>query len=161
MNRFREEIGIIRWQGWAIAGCVYVLMAVIMKLGPLRSDPSMRLWEPWLQALFIVGVGLPCAAYALLVSYIYWDAKRREMRYVLWTFLAALIPNAIGIILYFVLRDALRVPCSHCGAALRPGFAFCPVCGALLSDCCPKCGCVVESGWSHCARCGAGLHASV
>jgi len=69
-----------------------------------------------------LGVRLPCGANALLVSCIYLDARRREMRYVLWTLLLALIPNAIGIVLYFVLRDALRVPCSDCGAALRPGF---------------------------------------
>jgi predicted amidophosphoribosyltransferase len=96
----------------------------------------------------------------LLVGYVYSDAKRRGMRYVLWTWLAALIPNAIGIILYFVLREPLLVNCTHCGAQARPGFTFCPKCGGSLSPACPQCRRAVEPGWTHCVQCGASLKAA-
>ncbi|HLY19658.1 MAG TPA: zinc ribbon domain-containing protein, partial [Bryobacteraceae bacterium] len=78
----------------------------------------------------------------------------------LWTLLAIFIPNAIGIILYFVLRDPLLAHCTHCGAEARQGFAFCPRCGAPLAAACPQCRRAVEPGWSHCVNCGATLTAS-
>lgn len=158
MSRFREEMTIIRWPAWLIAGCVYALMALIMELGPFRTDPTLSGWALAWQVLFILAIGLPLAIYALLVGYVYADAKRRAMRYVMWTFLAALIPNAIGIILYFIMREPLARPCPNCGTRVRAGFAFCPTCGAALSQACPQCRCAVEPGWSHCVRCGAALH---
>ena len=160
MSRFREEMSIIRWPAWLAAACAWGLMGLIMELGPFREDRNMRLWDPSLQALFIFGVGLPLAIYALLVGYVYADAKRRAMRYVMWTFLAALIPNGIGIILYFVMRDPLSRPCPSCGVPARSGFAFCPACGGALSEACPQCRCAIEPGWSHCVHCGASLHAT-
>ncbi len=51
--------------------------------------------------------GMPLFVLVLLIGYVYADAKRRGMRYVMWTLLAIFIPNAIGIILYFVMRDPL------------------------------------------------------
>jgi hypothetical protein len=56
----------------------------------------------------------------LLNGYVYADAKRRGMRYVMWTWPAILIPNAIGVILYFVLRDPLLVNCTQWGAQVQP-----------------------------------------
>jgi hypothetical protein len=157
MSRFREEMSIIRWPAWLIAGCLYAAMGLIMELGPFRSDPTLRTWNRGLQILFIIGTGLPLAIYTLLVGYVYADAKRRAMRYVMWTLLAALIPNAIGIILYFVMRDPLARPCPNCGSPVRQGFAFCPGCGTVLANACPQCRCAVEPGWAHCVRCGADL----
>jgi hypothetical protein len=104
--------------------------------------------------------GIPIFILVLLIGYVYADAKRRGMRYVMWTWLATLIPNAIGIILYFVLRDPLFVNCTQCGAQVRPGFAFCPKCGGSLALACPQCRGAVEQGWTHCAHCGASLRAA-
>ena len=55
------------------------------------------------------------AGYALLIAYVYGDARRRGMRYVMWTLLAIFLFNGIGIILYFILREPLMVYCSRCG----------------------------------------------
>ena len=51
-------------------------------------------------------VGAVVACYLLLIGYITRDARRRGMSPVLWTFVAILVPNALGIILYFILRHA-------------------------------------------------------
>jgi hypothetical protein len=75
----------------------------------------------------------------------------------LWALLAIFIPNAIGIILYFILRDPLLQHCPKCGAAAQASFTFCAVCGEALSKTCPGCRGTVQPGWSHCARCGASL----
>jgi RNA polymerase subunit RPABC4/transcription elongation factor Spt4 len=88
---------------------------------------------------------------------VYADAKRRGMRYVMWTVLAIFIPNAIGIILYFILRDPLMKPCPGCSQVLKSGYTFCPHCGTSLLPTCPNCGRSVELGWANCPACGTKL----
>jgi hypothetical protein len=109
--------------------------------------------------LFLVGGFLlvTFVVFFLLLGYIYADAKRRGMRPVLWLLLAFFIPNAIGILLYFILREPLLVACPRCGAGTKAAFPFCPACGAGLANTCPSCRSAIESGWTHCARCGAQL----
>ena len=69
------------------------------------------------------------AGYILLAGYVYADAKRRGMPAGLWTALVILIPNAIGFVLYFLLRKPLLQPCPACGQGVEAGSAFCPKCG--------------------------------
>jgi Double zinc ribbon len=156
MNRFRDELKIIPATAVVIAGLTYVGMALLLSI-PLRHDPDLMAWPGWGKVLLVIAVGLPLFVYVLLVGYVNGDARRRGMRYVLWTFLAALIPNAIGIILYFVLRDPICPPCPACGEIVRGRYAFCPKCGAPLAKACLQCRAAVEPGWSHCAHCGAKL----
>ena len=101
--------------------------------------------------------GVVVAGYVLLIGYIYGDARRRGMRYVLWTFLAVLAPSAIGILLYFILREARQVHCTKCGCSVSPNFAYCPRCGETMSATCVRCHRVAQPGWSHCAWCGGKL----
>lgn len=102
-------------------------------------------------------LGLLCLTYGLLVSYVYGDARRRGMRHVLWTLVAAFVPNALGLIAYFILREPLLQPCGSCGATARRDFAFCPQCGSPLPRVCPSCRRPVELAWTHCAHCGKKL----
>jgi hypothetical protein len=95
--------------------------------------------------------------YVLLVGFVYGDAKLRGMRYVMWTLLAILIPDAIGIILYFILRDKLPTTCPHCSTKVMAKFAFCPNCGTSVKPTCPHCGQPVEVLWQNCAHCGTKL----
>jgi hypothetical protein len=94
--------------------------------------------------------------YVLVVGYVYGDARRRGMHHVLWTLLAIFIPNAIGVILYFILRDPVLVPCPSCGTPAKKGHAFCAGGGAAVRSECPQCRQPVEAGWRNCARCGVG-----
>ena len=93
--------------------------------------------------------------YGLLVSYIYGDARRRGMRHVLWTVIAAAVPNGLGIIAYFLLREPPLRPCAACGAGVKRGFAVCPRCGAAVAETCAACRRALDPSWSHCAHCGA------
>jgi hypothetical protein len=97
------------------------------------------------------------AIYVLLIGYVFGDARRRGMNYALWTLLAIFIPSAVGVILYFILRDPIPVPCPSCEAPARKGYAFCASCGAAVRAACPQCRQPVEPGWRNCARCGAPL----
>ncbi|HEV3483036.1 MAG TPA: zinc ribbon domain-containing protein [Candidatus Acidoferrales bacterium] len=121
------------------------------------GDPEFSHWpEPGRIAL-AYGGALLGAAYVLLIVYICRDAKRRGMRYVMWTLLAIFIPDAIGIILYFILRGPLPVSCPSCARSVKASFAFCPFCSASLQPTCPQCGFAVDRAWLHCPKCGTKL----
>jgi len=79
------------------------------------------------------------------------------MNAVLWVLLAIFIPNAIGIILYFILRDPLPVPCPSCGKPATKDQAFCAACGTSVRRACPSCRKPVQEGWTHCGGCGAAI----
>lgn len=157
MSRFRDELRLIPFVAWVIAALLYVCMVVIFQQF-VFPDPDFAGWSEIGKLLFMVFVPLPLFLFVLLVGYVYNDAKRRAMRHVLWTWVAALVPNGIGVILYFVMRTPIAPSaCPQCGASTRAGFAFCAQCGTALSPACPGCRRAVEPAWTHCAYCGKKL----
>jgi len=157
MSRFREELRVIPRTAWLLAWAIYFCSAALIFIFPMQSDSNVRAWPVWGKLVFVCGALLVVLAFILLVGYVYADAKRRKMRYVMWTFLALLIPDGIGIILYFLLRDPLPQPCPSCRAEVTAKFTFCPHCGTALQPTCPQCGRAVEPGWANCPNCGAKL----
>jgi hypothetical protein len=160
MNRFSEEMRIIPKIFWALATIACLgLPALIFGYAIVNSRQHM-LGMRTDELLIFVPIFAIFALYLLLVGYICGDAKRRGMRPVLWTLLAFFIPNMIGIILYFILRNPLLRDCPQCGKSSASNFAFCPSCGTAISNACPSCRSAVEPGWSHCAKCGSTLKTS-
>ncbi len=159
MSRFTKELRIIPAAAWIVAWLAYVAVTTPLFLVALPGDPDMSKWPRWGQALFVYGLLLVLVAFIALIGYVYGDAKRRRMRYVMWTLLAIFIPDAIGIILYFILRDPLPKPCPGCGNVVKASFPFCPHCGTPLQPTCPNCGKGVEFGWANCPQCGQQLPA--
>jgi len=157
MSRFREEVKLIRPVGWAVAALLYAGLLSFFVGYVYQTAPDARAWPLAGKVLFAVFVPLPLVIYALLIAYVNGDARRRGMRRVMWTLLAVFVPNGIGIILYFIMRDPLPVPCPACGAAAGGGFAFCPACGTAIRPACPQCHRGVERHWANCAHCGAKL----
>ena len=162
MSRFREEMQVIPRGAWVTAIVFYLSFVVCAWVGfrfiPL--DESFNGWPYWGMALFTVGIPLFPAVYILLIGYVNGDARRRGMRHVMWTLLALFIPNAIGVVLYFILREPLLRACPKCGDMVSQGFAFCSKCGTALAHACPACRSAVQPGWSHCTKCGTSLQAS-
>lgn len=160
MTRFSDELRIIPRIAWIIAGLAWVCMFWVLMFVAMPNDPKLRLWPLGGQIAFSIWPGLLVALYVLLIGYINADARRRGMRYVMWTLLAIFIPNSIGIILYFVFREPLLATCPKCGAQGRKNFAFCPHCGTQMSPACPVCKRAVEAGWQRCPYCGTALGAA-
>jgi hypothetical protein len=158
MSRFEREWAIVptgaRWT--ALLACLAVLCftATFFFLPGLAERDTPLLVRIPIFVASLVGVAL-VGAYVLLVGYVYGDARRRGMHSVLWTLLAIFIPNAIGIILYFILRDPVPVPCPVCGTPAKKGHAYCAGCGAAVRSACPQCHQPVEPGARNCTRCGA------
>ena len=157
MSRLREEMKLIPTGAWVVAIVLYLAIAVLSWRVFIPHDEDFSSWPRWGLMLFTVVMPLFLAVYVLLIGYVAGDARRRGMRYVMWTLLAIFIPNAIGVILYFILREPLLVACGSCGTQVRQGFAFCSKCGTALANACPECRAAVQPGWSHCTKCGARL----
>jgi hypothetical protein len=161
MSRFDQEWALVpagaRWTA-VLAGLAFTaLMAAIFLLPAFAAQDSKALLV--LSPIFVLSLvgAVPIAIYVLLLGYVWGDARRRGMNHVLWTLLALFIPYAVGVILYFLLRDPVQVPCPACATPARKGHAFCASCGAAVRAACPQCRQPVEAGWRNCAGCGQAL----
>ena len=161
MSRFDQEWALVpdgaRWTAALVCLAAASLLGVVFFLPVYASKDASPLFA--LVPIFLaslIGVAF-LGAFVLLVGYVYGDARRRGMNHILWTLLAIFIPNVIGIILYFILRDPVPVPCPSCGVPAQKGHAYCATCGAAVRPACAKCRQPVEAGWRNCASCGAAL----
>jgi hypothetical protein len=159
MSRFSEGLKIIPRIAWYLAIAFYIGFSTLAMTVFIPGDRVMRTWPLAGKLGFAYGIFFIFVPWFLLIGFIYADAKRRGMRYAMWTWLAALIPDAIGIIIYFILRDPLPRPCPGCSTPVKSGFVFCPYCGTAMKPRCPNCGHAVEHGWSNCPECGSKLPA--
>ena len=161
MTRFDREWVVVPVPARWIAALLFLAIAAFMAsifLLPLvveREYHGLLFVIPVYLASLIGAVFL--AIYVLLIGYVFADALRRGMNHVLWTLLAIFIPSGVGVILYFILRDPIPVPCPVCARPARKGYAYCASCGAAVCAACPQCRQPVEPGWRNCARCGAPL----
>lgn len=149
-----SEIKIIPAWAWALAGIGFVGAQVAFDVFLIRQPgPPPR----WAMPLLGLLAGLVLGCFLSLIGYINRDAKRRGMSPVLWTIVALVIPNALGILLYFVLRQPLRGACPQCGNPVETGFSFCPRCSHKLGSSCSHCQRAVGVGDLYCPYCGAPL----
>ena len=58
-----------------------------------------------------------------MIFYVARDARRRRMNVALWTLLVIIIPNALGFIVYLLLREHVPAICPKCFASMRPEFS--------------------------------------
>ena len=153
MTPISQRKQVIPLTAWVIASVILLAMFLLMSWIMTRESNvplAVRILLPVIPPLALAG-------WTLLLGYVYGDARRRGMRYAMWTLLAIFIPNGIGVILYFILRDPMPSYCSKCGASTKQGHAFCPRCGANVLPACSQCHRAGQPGWSHCAWCGAKL----
>ncbi len=154
--RFADEIRLI--PRWLLTLVIVLLLAaeviaqIVVAGRPPWSDLSSRA-NDWGVAGVVMGVGLVVGALILLMGYINRDAKRRGMHYVMWTLLAIFLPNLIGVILYFLLREPLPFRCPECRATVTARYNFCPSCKHNLRPACPQCKREVSVEDRYCPHC--------
>src|ERR1700760_3591171 len=108
------EIKVIPRWAWTLAAVGFVAVQIIVNIGyfvrlPGWASPPM-LWGVPMGIL----AGTVLSGYLLLIGYVNCDAGRRGMSRIIWTLVTILIPNGLGIILYFILRQPLRKSCPQC-----------------------------------------------
>ena len=92
-----SEIKIVPAWAWVLAGVAFLAAQWFFNIEIARhSDPP----PEWARPLLGLVAGIGAACYLLFVGYANRDSKRRGMSPTLWTIVAALIPNALGIILF-------------------------------------------------------------
>ena len=151
----REEFKEVPRWAISLAAFFFVALPVILLLVAFPHDRD----APPLLVQVLIGLfgASVLAFFALLIGYVNCDAKRRGMNYKLWTALVIFIPNAIGYIIYFVVRQPIRGACPQCGATTNPTFNFCPKCKFNLHPACPQCHRAIEVGATFCPYCSAEL----
>jgi RNA polymerase subunit RPABC4/transcription elongation factor Spt4 len=150
-TRFSDELRLIPRWAWALAGIGFVAAHIVFDF-VMASDPKAP--PLWGRVLMAFGAGSVLGCYLLLIGYINRDAGRRGMSRLAWTLLAAFVPNGLGIILYFILRQALPNLCQKCSSRVQAGYSYCPHCGESLTPQCPHCHHALHSGDSFCPYCG-------
>ncbi len=150
------EIKVIPTWAWVLAGIAFVAAQWFFNIAVIRH-PQLHPTPEWGRPLLGLLAGILGGCYVLLVGYINRDAKRRGMSRTLWTILATVVPNALGIILYFLLRLPLRSVCPQCGHVVQAGFSFCPHCSYKLGPSCPQCQRSVGVNDLYCPYCGTRL----
>lgn len=146
---------------WAlyIAAVVIAALASIFErhllIKPLVAEPvGIRLLGMF---GIVTGVAIAASILILFYGYIWADAKRRGMSPFLWLIVAILVPNLIGVILYFIVREPLPLNCPQCGRTLNPHFNFCPGCQFNLRPNCPQCRRTIRAQDRFCPHCGFNL----
>jgi hypothetical protein len=154
--RYGKELRVIPLTARIIALAFYIGLATLIHflISSDRGPHGMATWPLIGQLAFNFLLPIMPLITILFYGYIYGDAKRRGMRYVMWTLLAIFVPYVIGILLYFILRDPLPSDCPNCHSPVLAKFAFCPNCGTGVRPSCPQCGKSIERGWANCGYCG-------
>ena len=118
-------------QLWAsiLVGCA-LLVGLVVAYETADQGAVLRTMSAYGSAALVLGVGL--ATWLLCLGFVFADARRRDMRPVLWVLVAALFPHLLGFLLYFVMRHPIAATCTHCGMTVPNHQRFCSWCGASL-----------------------------
>jgi hypothetical protein len=101
------------------------------RLSTPLADIGDHFYTLWTILGIAAGLFIGClfAIWVLGLGYVYADARNRNMPHIPWVLIAAIVPNLLGFLLYFVLRKPLASPCPQCGQPIAAGQRFCPSCG--------------------------------
>jgi len=152
-----QEARLVPAWAWVLAGTAFLCLQWVFHVFILVHEKNP---PPFGMRIFLgLLSGALMGVYFLLLGYVNVDAKRRGMNRALWTVIVILVPNAIGFILYFFLRQPILGTCPACGASVQSGFNFCPKCNHQLVPTCGVCQRALRPGDAFCPYCGAKLPA--
>jgi len=160
--RFSEEIRLIpRWYVILIV-VLYVVAMIVAQIINAAGSFFPKLPRD-LGELAVAGAttaaAIGVALFLFLFCYIYMDARRRGMKAGLWLLLAVLVPDLIGVVIYFLLREPLPLNCPQCGTLGNARFNYCPSCGCNFRPTCPLCRQEARPGDHYCPHCACDLTA--
>lgn len=154
--RFRDEVRVIPRAARIVVGALWLGAEVIAQAVHAYVNGGDKL-----EALAVFGavtaIGAILSIFILLIVYVNRDAKRRGMSPVLWTLIAIFVPYAIGIVLYFVVREPMPYACPQCGEAVSARFNYCPNCKFNLQPTCPHCRREIRPDHRYCPHCASDL----
>jgi len=153
-----EEIRLIPL--WSVALAIALFAAVQATVHLYLTQHQHNLPPRGFLIFWSLAWGTVLAVYSLMVGYVTRDAKRRGMNLALWTPLVIFMPGAIGLVLYFLLRQPILSACPQCSTSVVPGMNFCPQCRFQLTPTCPQCQRAVRITDAYCGNCGESVTVS-
>lgn len=82
---------------------------------------------------FLLILLFACVPLTLLGMWTYRDAKQRGQNAALWVLVVLLVPNLIGLLIYFLVgRKEITIPCEYCHQGIKQGSQYCQHCGAAI-----------------------------
>ena len=150
---FKREIAVIPRGAYVAATIIFFLVPTIFWTLVWPSDseqhtPLFLMLIPMVPATFL-------AVLALMIGYVNRDAGRRGMSRTKWTLIVTFVPNAIGFILYFLMRNPIRTQCPKCGSPVDASVNYCPKCRYSFHATCAQCKTPFRPGDTFCGNCGA------
>ena len=154
VTTFSDELKIIPGWAYVLAGVAFLCMQFVFNVVLPGQKGNANPPPPLVAALLGFLAGAVIACYMLLIGYVNVDAGRRGMNRLVWTLLAIFVPNALGFILYFLLRQPMMQPCPQCHSAVQASFNYCPTCNTKLHPHCAQCQRMVRLNDTFCPYCG-------
>jgi len=154
----KSEIAIIPVWAFVVAAIILVSVPILFLTLVFAGQPGEQPPAFYLQVLIAMIPATIFAFIVLMVGYVNRDAGRRGMSRTLWTIVAIAVPNGIGFILYFILRNPIRTQCPKCGTGVDRGFNYCPKCRYNFHPTCPQCKSAVSLVDCFCPHCGVQLN---
>lgn len=107
--------------------------------------------------LMFLLLALPMVLMVVVGIVVYKDAKAHDLNPWLWTAIAVITPNLIGVIIYLVVRSnqEKKYNCSNCNAEVKVDYNICPSCQAVFENTCEVCKHAVGSQMTYCPYCGS------
>ena len=143
------EVRIIPSWAFALATLGFIAAQIFFNWVLARQPDAPPVWA---RAALGLLLGFVVSTYVLFIGYVNGDARRRGMSRLLWTLVALLVPNGLGIILYFILRQPL-----HSVAASAGGGNCWPRCGFFFGPSGPQAHSLLDPADRFCRSCGAAL----
>lgn len=108
-----------------LMGCALLTGLVVGSIAAQRDGT----WTMFAYSSAALVFSVLAAVWILCLGFVFADARRRNMRAVLWVLVAAFFPHLLGFLLYFVLRQPIAATCTHCGMTVPAHQRFCSWCG--------------------------------
>ncbi|HWC16869.1 MAG TPA: zinc ribbon domain-containing protein [Terriglobales bacterium] len=150
-----EELRLIPMWSVALAIVLFAVVQAVVHLYLTRHQHNIP--PRGFLVFWSLAWGTVIAVYTMMVGYVTRDAKRRGMNRGLWIPLVIFMPGAIGLVLYFLLRQPIMMACPQCSASVIPGMNFCPQCRFQLAPTCHQCQRTVRITDVFCGNCGENL----
>jgi hypothetical protein len=151
----KKEMSIVPAWAMVVAPIIFVVIpicfwAFVWQAEARETPLAFRIIIPFVPATLL-------AFLVLMIGYVNRDAGRRGMSRTLWTLIVIFVPNAIGFILYFLLRAPLQLQCPKCGAKMTRQANYCSNCRHAFYPTCPQCKTAVRETDAFCVNCGVQL----
>jgi hypothetical protein len=151
----KKELAIIPVWAYVLAPIVFVCIASVFGwfVWPHAENAPgfpFQIFLSLLPATFL-------AFLVLMIGYVNRDAGRRGMSRLLWTLVVIFVPNALGFILYFLLRNPIQTECPKCRSVVNREINYCPKCGYSFHPTCAHCKSPIRPDDAFCGKCGHGL----